>query len=380
MITRPVNSSATRRSRRGAMLVLIALLLVVLIVTVVFSVDVAYMQLTRTQLRSASDAAARAAAECLSRTQDVDQAREAAKTIASRNLVANDGLVLRDEDIEFGRASQEPNGHIGFTLGSEPFNSVRVSGERTEGSGSGPVSLFFGRLLGVTEFEAAHDSTSMIMDRDICLVVDRSGSMKTGLDTDSIPGGLGGCDPPHPTLSRWSALGAAVGSFIGGVQETTHIETLGLVSYASAGSYCEITFTDADIEADLSDDYQPVISAINRLSDIPINGYTNIAAGIDQGVAVLTDPERARPLAEKTMVLLTDGIYNRGRDPRLAAQDAADVGIIIHTVTFSDAAEQQAMIDVAAATGGNHYHAPDAATLDAIFREIALTLPVLLTH
>ena len=80
------------------------------------------------------------------------------------------------------------------------------------------------------------------------------------------------------------------------------------------------------------------------------------------------------------MVLLTDGIYNRGRDPRLAAQDAADAGVIIHTVTFSDAAEQQAMIDVAAATGGNHYHAPDAATLDAIFREIALTLPVLLTH
>ena len=45
-----------------------------------------------------------------------------------------------------------------------------------------------------------------------------------------------------------------------------------------------LTFTDADIEADLSDDYQPVISAINRLSAIPINGYTNIAAGIDEGV------------------------------------------------------------------------------------------------
>ena len=79
----------------------------------------------------------------------------------------------------------------------------------------------------------------MTLDRDICLVVDRSGSMKTGLDTDSIPGGLGSCDPPHPTLSRWSALGAAVGSFIGGVQETPQMETLGLVSYASAGSYCE---------------------------------------------------------------------------------------------------------------------------------------------
>ncbi len=221
---------------------------------------------------------------------------------------------------------------------------------------------------------------TMNLDRDICLVVDRSGSMKTGLASDSIPGGLGSCDPPHPTLSRWSALNKAVASFIGGVQETSQTEQLGLVSYASAGTYCEIVFTDADIEAELSDDYQPVISAINALNGIPINGFTNIAAGIDQGTAVLTNASRARPLAEKTMVLLTDGIYNRGRDPRLAAQDAEQQGIIIHTVTFSDAAEMQAMQDVAAATGGNHYHAPDAATLDAIFREIALTLPVLLTQ
>jgi hypothetical protein len=362
------------------MLVLVALLLIVLIVTVVFSVDVAYMQLTRTQLRSASDAAARAAAETLSRTQDVDLAREAAKTIASKNLVANEPLILQDQDVEFGRATQEGGGRIGFTLGSQPYNSVRVRGRRTQGSGSGAVSLFVGRLLGVTQFEAAHNATSMTLDRDICLVVDRSGSMKTGLDTNEIPGGLGSCDPPHPTLSRWSALESAVGSFIGGVQETPQSETLGLVSYASVGEYCEMSFTDADIEAELSDDYQPVISAINALSGIPINGYTNIAAGIDKGVEVLTDPATSRPLAEKTMVLLTDGIYNRGRDPRLAAQDADAAGVVIHTVTFSDAAEQQAMKDVAAATGGNHYHAPDAATLDAIFREIALTLPVLLTN
>ena len=78
-----------RLRRRGAMLILVAVLLIVLIVTVVFSVDVAYMQLTRTQLRSATDAAARAAAESLSRTQDTAQARAAAKAIATKNLVAN---------------------------------------------------------------------------------------------------------------------------------------------------------------------------------------------------------------------------------------------------------------------------------------------------
>jgi len=380
MLKNCCHSRCSSQSRRGAMLILVALLMVVLIVTVVFSVDVAYMQLTRTQLRTATDAASRAGAEALSRTQNTDAARAAAKLIASKNLVANAPLLLADEDIQFGRAIQGTNGQIGFSAGGQPMNAVNVMGRRTRDSASGAVSLFFGRLLGVAEFEPSYDATSMNLDRDICLVVDRSGSMKTGLTTDSIPGGLGSCDPPHSTLSRWSALRTAVGSFIGGVQETNQTETLGLVSYASAGTYCELSFTDADIEAQLSEDYQPVIAAIDRLSNIPINGFTNIAAGIDQGVAVLTNPSRARPLDEKTMVLLTDGIYNRGRDPRLAAQDAAQQGITIHTVTFSDAAEQGVMQDVAAATGGNHYHAPDAATLDAIFREIALTLPVVLIH
>ena len=35
---------------------------------------------------------------------------------------------------------------------------------------------------------------------------------------------------------------------------------------------------------------------------------------------------------------------------------------------------------VAAATGGQHFHAADAATLEQIFREIASTLPVMLTE
>ena len=55
--------------RRGAMVVLIAMMLVILLMTVTFSVDVAYMQLSRTELRVATDAAARAAAEAFSRQQ-----------------------------------------------------------------------------------------------------------------------------------------------------------------------------------------------------------------------------------------------------------------------------------------------------------------------
>jgi hypothetical protein len=37
------------------------------------------------------------------------------------------------------------------------------------------------------------------------------------------------------------------------------------------------------------------------------------------------------------------------------------------------------MEDIAEATGGNHYIAPDEASLQDIFEEIALTLPVVFT-
>ncbi|MCI0643201.1 MAG: pilus assembly protein TadG-related protein, partial [Gemmataceae bacterium] len=59
--------------RQGAMLVLVAVTLIIFIVALVFSIDIAYMQLTRSQLRAATDAAAKSAAITLSMTQD-DQA------------------------------------------------------------------------------------------------------------------------------------------------------------------------------------------------------------------------------------------------------------------------------------------------------------------
>ena len=61
-----VSQKRLRQPRRGAMLVLVAITLVIFIVALVFSIDVAYMQLVRSQLRAAADAAAKAGAQMLS--------------------------------------------------------------------------------------------------------------------------------------------------------------------------------------------------------------------------------------------------------------------------------------------------------------------------
>jgi Mg-chelatase subunit ChlD len=128
----------------------------------------------------------------------------------------------------------------------------------------------------------------------------------------------------------------------------------------------------ASIEAKPTFNYQEAVETFDRKYKYsqPVAGGTNISAGIDQGITILTSG-RARPYAFKTMIVMTDGQHNTGRDPWLAAEDAAKKGIQIHTVTFSHQADQVSMKRTAKAGKGVHFHAPDGDALEAIFREIA---------
>ncbi len=376
-------SPARAANRRGAMVVLIAVTLIIFIVAVAFSVDVAYMQMTRTQLRTSTDAAARAAGEALSRTQDTAQARQAAKDLAAVNVVAGKPLLLADSDIEFGNSQSTQSGLWQFTPNGTPVNSIRVSGRRTEESPSGSVPLLFAKLIGVYEFEPTQVATTVRLDRDVCLVVDRSSSMKLRLSSTAENMSTSDprfCQKPVSPDSRWAALASAVTTFTDTLATTPEIEQVGLVSYSSAGTWCLVSNNKSDIDQRLTVNQVLVNNAVQTISNRVFNGSTNISAGIDNGVIVLTEPNRARPFAAKTMVLLTDGNANQGRPTIEAANDAANQDIVIHTITFGAGANQNDMRDVAAATGGKHYHAPDAESLRNIFREIALTLPVIFTQ
>lgn len=362
------------------MLVLIAITLPLVLFMVAFAVDVAWMQLVRTELRTATDAASRAGAKQLSVQQTEAAARAAAKDAASRNLVAGTPLVVRDNEIEVGRSTQASrSSRFTFTPGGTQKNAVRVTGNRTAGSAGGPVALFLGNILGVSHFQPTQMATSTQLDRDLCLVIDRSGSMMGDLFNErNVPGGA--CRPPHLTLSRWGALTRAVAGFLEELEDTAQLEQCGMVSYSSAGSDCGVTFTTSDVNARLDFGYDPIRREMTRLSSRPLGGFTNIHAGIENGIVVLTDPSRVRPFALRTMVVMTDGRHNTGPEPVLAARRAAAQNITIHTVTFSADADFARMRAVADATGGQHFHAPDAASLERIFREIASTLPVMLTE
>ncbi len=379
----PKPSAERREDRRGVVVVFVCFLTIALLACVIFSVDVAYMQLCRARLRAATDASARAAGEALSREQDLDASRQAAVDIAQRNLVAGSPLLLdTNADILFGNSTQQQNGAWNFTAGGQPINAVRVFGRRTRDAPSGSVPTFFGRVFNVLDFQPLSSATVVRLDRDICIVVDRSSSMKLYL-TDTAPtmsmSDPRFCRPPDMGQSRWSALSLAVDRFITALHTTPQLEHLSLASYASSGNWCSYSNNTADINQYLSQDYTDAEAAMASLSSTKWNGATNIAAGIGKGIESLTDPDTARPFAAKTMVLMTDGHYTQGDAPSTVAPDALPHDIVIHAVTFGDGADQDEMRAVAEATGGNFYHAPDAQTLQDVFEEIALTLPVMFT-
>src|SRR5690606_25978363 len=121
--------------------ILVAFVLPVLVIMMAFAIDVAWMQLAKTELRTATDAAARAGAKVLSVSQDQAAARVAAVDAASRNIVAGEGLVLGVEDVQFGRSEQSNSANrFVFTPASTGvINAVNVNGRRTGESVAGPV-------------------------------------------------------------------------------------------------------------------------------------------------------------------------------------------------------------------------------------------------
>jgi Ca-activated chloride channel homolog len=378
--------SKRSKNRTGAALILVITVLGVVLIITAYSAHVAYMQLVRSELRASADAAARAGAEALARLESVDAAKQAAIDIAAANKVGGSTLQLTVDDIQIGHAKQVGNsGKWSFFENEKPYSSVRVNAQKNT------ALMMFG-LTGKQSFTPELISTAAFSENEICLVIDRSHSMCfdfTGVDF-SYPAGipLSPNDPviyaPHPSGSRWAALASGVNTFLSVIKTSNATQRVALVTWGSdislatyEGGLTGRTFPASSFDLPLAVDTAPIVSAIAaRGSDLMLGG-TNMSAGIDMGVGVLTGAD-THDFASKIMIVMTDGKWNFGRDPVQAAADAKKKNITIHTVTFLDKADQTAMKMVAKKTGGNHYHASNQTELQTAFREMAASLPVVL--
>ena len=336
-----------QRNRRGAILPLVAVVIVILFVAAAFSIDIAHIHMTRAELRTATDAAARAGAEALGRLQSEEAAIDAAIQAAAMNRVAGKPLTLNRNDIELGRNEFVNDDSFRFVPGSTPINAIRVVGDRSATSADGSVNLLFAKFFGVTEFQPLQTATAARLDRDIALVLDVSGSM-----------GIEG---------RFDALKNALSVFLSQLDSTLEDDRVSLTVYSSQATKL----------VPLTEDLDLIRTEFAKQSP---SGATAIGSGMQLGLQSLTSDPLRRRLAAKTIILMTDGNHNTGINPTKIAKRVAKRGAVCHTITFSAGANQTLMKEVAnEAGGGIHLHADNDQQLIDAFREIALTLPVLLT-
>jgi Ca-activated chloride channel family protein len=146
---------------------------------------------------------------------------------------------------------------------------------------------------------------------------------------------------------------------------------------------------EALTQVPLTTDYAVVTQAINALQPGQLEDGTAI------GTAIATAANRLKdsPGASRVMVLLTDGVNNRGSiDPRTAARAAAAVGVRIYAIGVGTEGmapvpvgrglfglryemrpveiDDALLTEVARLTGGRYFRARDAAALERITHEI----------
>ncbi len=342
-----------RSDRKGAMLPLIAVMLVFLFVAAVIGVDIARMHVVRSELRTATDAAARAAVEAIGRTESRAAAIDAALSIARLNLVSGEPLDLDPSKIEFGASVQNPNGSFSFVEEGnfEPgdattfANSARVLGERTDSSPNGSINLLFGGIFGVDTFSPVQTATATRLDRDIALVLDKSGSMAEG--------------------GRFESLLAGVDVFVDELTATQPVENVSLTVYDS----------EPEKLLDITKQLEDIRFALEGVTP---EGFTGIGDAMRVGLDSLLNDPNARNLALRSMIVMTDGNQNRGIDAMIAAEECRAANVVVHTITFSDGADENLMREVAEHTGGTHLHATSNGQLVDAFRTIARQLEVIL--
>jgi Ca-activated chloride channel family protein len=178
----------------------------------------------------------------------------------------------------------------------------------------------------------------------------------------------------HPQ-NRIEVVKATVKQFV----EARPNDRIGVVAFAA----------EALTQVPLTLDHAVVIAAVDNLQPGQLEDGTAI------GTAIATAANRLRdaPGGARVMILLTDGVNNRGTiDPRTGAQAAAAFGIKIYTIgagTIGTAPvpvgrglfglryenlpvqiDEALLREIARTTGGRYFRATDAAALERTYQQV----------
>jgi len=183
---------------------------------------------------------------------------------------------------------------------------------------------------------------------DVEFVIDESNSMGNGC----------GLFSPPDCMTRLDYAVEATESFMGQMPDDK--ARAGLAGY----SWNNIFGDDSKQYQTLTDDYDAVNSS---LGDLSAGGTTPIDRGLELALDDIAD--QSNDNHDRIVVLLSDGYDNRGDDPMVQAERAADMNVTVHTIGIGDD-DDELMTDIAAETGGEYHHVSDASNLEDVFESI----------
>lgn len=176
-----LNKKTSRRDRNGVVLVLLAVIMPVLLVLCGIAINLAKVQLEQTELQIATDVATRAGGTAWTSTGEINEAIDATIYAASLNEVQNKPVILNSENIVFGNSIRPDQGRFVFQPADpqpDPdnprLNRTLITSIQVVGANDAGLYFDIGNVGSIAQ--GATSVTSQV-DRDISLVVDRSGSM-----------------------------------------------------------------------------------------------------------------------------------------------------------------------------------------------------------
>jgi hypothetical protein len=365
-------------------------MITVLVIMAGVTINLGYISLLRTQQKVAIDASAKAAVEALVRTEDQAAAATAAQTIAGMHKVGSETVSVALENIHFGRSEEQSDGSFLFQKDLTPPNSARIISLLGAAGDTPAVPLFFpGMKHG--KFRGSVASVSTFLMNEVVLCLDRSGSMKfdmTGTSWSYPDGGFSWdryYGPAHSTESRWAHLRAAIEVFMDEAEVSVRPPRVALVTWSSDTADDGISSTDYALPAngfDWATNRTDVTNALNSRSAEEdtdgVYGGTQMALGFQAGIDAFDTPN-AHPMANRVIVLLTDGQY-QGDDPYDVALTARNAGITVHCISLLAGETYDKAKSIAEATGGGAYMANNGQELKDAFAEIARSLNIVLTE
>jgi len=377
------------RLRRGSILVLAAVFMIFVLGMAAFTTDFGYMQVSKTRLRAAVDAAALAAIDDL--TND-----EAAMNQSVTDLLLANGYDTASSDLvvttEYG--NWDVDNRV-FTAGSV-FNSADAIRISVVDNG---VPAFFGPVFGEDGYSAGAEAVATLastVPRDIVVVIDCSTSMDANMSN--------GQTRMKNTKNAATAM----------VDELLQEDRIGLAVFSWKDNARNRWEKTGRPETDLDFDKADTLARIDDLEDGFYTSGTNVAGGLRAGLDVmLADPNPRPPLGpddpepEQIIVLMTDGQTNKpepypvpndgptgtlppppyNKKPKYKSKTSVTKwanttkarGIKIHVVTLGSSAQDSTMVAAASPDEGatTYYHhvadgGSDAENLLEVFRTIGI--------